>query len=142
MKKFVIAAIAIFTLTAFATDISTKLMYLLTSTCPGTGKMHYKTVRELASIDFLLHGSYMQAFYNRDDEGSSTSLAINYQNLPCHSQALLESRFKGYAASEVIKMEHTTEGILYYVWLAKGREKVIAQVSTSGEMSIFKEVAP
>lgn len=141
MKKLVIAAVAVVTLTAFAADISTGIMNLFNTPYPGAGKMHYKTVRELASIDFLLHGTHMQAFYSNDGEPTGTSDIICYKSLPRSLQAMLDSRFKDYTATEVIEMKPGTAGTLYYVWLVKGHEKVIAQISTNGEVSLFKQSA-
>ncbi|GGH77994.1 hypothetical protein HNQ91_003979 [Filimonas zeae] len=143
MKKFIIAAITVITLatTAFAADTNDKTMNLFKAAYPGAEKVHYKAVGELFSVSFVLDGTNMQAFYNAAGEQIAVSRSIAYKNLPARAIVALENKFKGYAATEVIEMDHSTEGSSYYVSLVNDSQKVIAQVSVSGEVSVFKKSA-
>jgi hypothetical protein len=143
MKKFIIAAITVITLatSAFAADTNDKAMNLFKAAYPGAEKVHYKTVGELVSISFVLDSTSMQAFYNAEGEQVAISRVISYDNLPQKATLTLESRFSGYTATEVIEMDHGADGISYYVSLLNNSQKVIAQVSVNGEVSVFKKSA-
>lgn len=143
MKKLLIAAITVITLTAsaFAADTNDKMLNLFKAAYPTAEKVHYKAVGELVSISFVLNNTNMQAFYNSEGEQVAVSRVIAYNNLPSRSQITLASKFKGFTATEVIEMDHSTEGVSYYVSLESNNQKVIAQVSTGGEVSIFKKSA-
>lgn len=141
MKKFITAVITVITLTAsaFAADYNDKAISLFKAAYPGASNVHYKTVGELVSIRFQLDSTSMQAFYNLDGEQVAVSRAVNFQKLPMRAQRDIESRYNGYTATEVIEMEHSTEGTSYYVSLSASGRKVIVQVSLAGEVSVFKK---
>ena len=143
MKKFIIAAITVIALatSAFAADTNEKTMNLFKAAYPGATNIQYKALRELVSVSFVLDSTSMQAFYNADGEQVAVSKVITYQQLPLRATITLENKFKGYTTAEVIEMDHSTEGVSYYVSLVNDSQKVIAQVSTSGEVSIFKKSA-
>jgi len=141
MKKFIIAAITVITLatSAFAADSNDKTLNLFKAAYPGAEKVHYKALGELVSISFVLNGATMQAFYNAEGEQVAISRVIDYKNLPLRAVTTLENKFSGYTATEVIEMEHNTDGTCYYVSLVNNGRKVIAQVSVNGEVSVFKK---
>ncbi|GGH78002.1 opacity protein-like surface antigen [Filimonas zeae] len=143
MKKFIIAAITVITLatSAIAADTNDKAMNLFKAAYPGAEKVHYKAVGELVSITFQLEGTSMQAFYNAEGEQVAVSRVIDYKKLPLRAVTTLENKFNGYTATEVIEMDHSTEGTSYYVSLVNDSQKVIAQVSMNGEVSVFKKSA-
>ncbi|GGH77978.1 hypothetical protein HNQ91_003983 [Filimonas zeae] len=143
MKKFIIAAITVITLatSAFAADTNDKTINLFKAAYPGAEKVHYKAVGELVSVSFVLDGTNMQAFYNTEGEQIAVSRVTDYKRLPLRATTTLENKFKGYTATEVIEMDHSTEGTSYYVSLVNDSQKVIAQVSVSGEVSVFKKAA-
>jgi len=143
MKKFIIAAITVITLVsaAFAADNNDKALNLFKAAYPGAEKVHYKTVGELVSISFVLDSTSMQAFYNAEGEQVAVSRVISYKNLPLRALTTLESKFGNYTATEVIEMDHSTEGTCYYVSLKSNNQKLIAQVSVGGEVSVFKKSA-
>lgn len=141
MKKFIIAAIAAITLvtTAFAANNNDKASSLFKAAYPDATNVHYKTTGELVSISFVLDSTRMQAFYNTSGEQVAISRAISIQNLPLRAQRYMADKFSGYTATEVIEIDHSIEGTNYYVSLVNNNQKVIAQVSVGGEVSVFKK---
>lgn len=140
-EKFIIAAIAILTFTAaaFAADHNDKALTLFKAAYPGATHVHYKTVGELVSIRFQLDSTSMQAFYNNEGEQVAVSRVIGYQKLPGRAQSEIAGKFVGYTATEVIEMEHSGEGLCYYVSLVGNNRKIVLQVSPGGEVSVFKK---
>ncbi|MDR6340215.1 hypothetical protein HNQ91_003280 [Filimonas zeae] len=141
MKKFIIAAITVITLasTAFAADNNDKATSLFKAAYPGATNVHYKTTGELVSISFVSDSTRMQAFYNTSGEQVAISREISTQSLPLRAQRYITEKFSDYTTKEVIEMDHSTEGTNYYVSLVNGNQKVIAQVSVGGEVSVFKK---
>lgn len=140
MKKFIIAAITIITLatSALANDVNDKTLNVFKAAYPAAENIHYKALGEMISISFVLEGTRMQAFYSADGEQIAASRIIGYKKLPLRSLTAIENKYKDYTASEVIEMDHSTEGVSYFVSLKKENEKVIVQVSLQGEVSVFK----
>lgn len=143
MKKFIIAAFTVITLTAsaFAADNNDKTLHLFKAAYPGATNVHYKTTSELVSISFVLDSTRMQAFYNNEGEQIAVSRVIDLQKLPLHAQTTISQKFNGYTTTEVIEMNHSTEGTAYYVSLVNNSQKVIVQVTVGGEVSVFKKTA-
>lgn len=144
MKKFIIAAITIISMTsaAFAADNNDKTMDLFKASFPAAKQVHYKTVGDqLLSVQFVLDSTRMQAFYNEEGEQVAISKVISYQNLPAAAISNIEKRFNGYTPTEVIEMDYSTTGTSYFVSLVNNEQKVIAQVSLKGEISIFRKSA-
>jgi hypothetical protein len=143
MKKFIIAAITVITLatSAFAADTNDKTLSLFKAAYPGAEKVHYKALGELVSISFVLDNTTMQAFYNADGEQVAVSRVIDYKNLPLRAVTTLQNKFNDYTATEVIEMDHSTEGTSYFVSLVNNSQKVVVKVSVSGEVSVFKKSA-
>ncbi len=143
MKKFIIAAITVltFTVSAFAADTNDKTTNLFKATYPGATQVRYKTLGELVSISFLLDSTSMQAFYNAEGEQIAVSRVISCEKLPLKAAITLASKYNRYAATEVIEMDHNTEGTSYYISLENSSQKVIVQISVNGEVSVFKKSA-
>ncbi|BAV07557.1 hypothetical protein SAMN05421788_10991 [Filimonas lacunae] len=141
MKKFIIAAIAIivFTANTFAADTNDKTLSLFKAAYPNATHVHYKTLGDLVSIHFIADNTAMEAFYNTDGEQIAISKVISYQALPLKAINALQRKFSHYTTTEVIEMDHSTEGVFYYVSLVNNNQKVIAQVSLEGAVSIFKK---
>ncbi|BAV05487.1 hypothetical protein SAMN05421788_10561 [Filimonas lacunae] len=142
MKKFIIAAITFITLatTAFAADNNSHVASLFKAAYPNATNVHYKSIGEVVSISFVDNGNNMQAFYN-EGEQIAISRTISLQQLPSRAITALQNRFNGYATTEVIELDHNIEGTSYYVSLETSSQKVVAQVSVNGEVSLFKKSA-
>ncbi|BAV07534.1 hypothetical protein SAMN05421788_109113 [Filimonas lacunae] len=141
MKKFIIAAIAIiaFTANTFAADTNDKTISLFKAAYPNATNVHYKLLGEVVSISFVVNNTSMQAFYNNDGEQVAVSRETSINRLPARAITTLNSKYPGYTTTEVIEMEHSTEGTSYYVSLEKNNQKVITQVSVDGSVSVFKK---
>ncbi|BAV05480.1 hypothetical protein SAMN05421788_10567 [Filimonas lacunae] len=141
MKKFIIAAITVITLatSAFAADNNdSRVINQFKTAYPGATNVHYKTIGELVSISFVMDSTNMQAFYN-EGELVATSRTISYQQLPLRAITTLQSKYNGYTTTEVIELDHNTEGSSYYVSLETNNQKVVVKVTTSGDVSVFKK---
>lgn len=142
MKKFIIAAITLFAFTAsFAADNNSKALSLLKAAYPGATQIHYKEMGELVSIRFVADSTQMEAFYNSDGEQVAISRTITLDKLPLRAGTELSKQFPGYTTTDVIEMNHSTEGTSYYVSLVNSKQHIIAQVSANGEVSVFKKAA-
>jgi hypothetical protein len=143
MKKFIIAAITAltFTASAFAADTNNETMNLFKATYPGATQVHYKTIGELISVSFVLDSTSMQAFYNEAGEQVAVSRTISCEKLPLRAAITLAGNYNRYAVTEVIEMDHSTEGTSYYVSVENNSQKVILQVRVNGEVSVFKKSA-
>ena len=143
MKKIILAAILVVSLaaTSFAAPLSFKLNSVFKKAYPAAVNVSWKTNESFTTISFTVNKQHMQAFYNNDGQLLATSRPVELSNLPMAAIQRIHERYNGYTATEAIEFNHAEEGASYYISLQKEGKKVVLNVSSQGDLSVFKKEA-
>jgi len=145
MKKVSIIALMVITIatTAFAGDNNTlnfkgadhfKKMF------PNATKVVYETKKNFTEVNFSWNNLNLQAFFDTKGNFIGTSRQIEVSALPLAYAMEINRQYDGYSIDEAIEFDHAENGLNYYVAISKGDRKYVLNVSTSGEISVFKKM--
>jgi len=104
---------------------------------------------------FTKNGTAMRAFYDASGKLVGTTSVKTFADIPAKGQSEIKSKYKDYTVSKVILFDdneaNDTDMIMYdsqfddadyyFVELAKGANKIVLQVSTTGEVFFFKNLS-
>jgi hypothetical protein len=143
MKKFITTALLTVALIsgAFAANdaASRKAESKFNAAYPNAENIRLSSSNDHTTISFRWNGQEMKAFYDNDGNEIATTRTIQLSNLPSRAQKNIRQKYEGYVATEAIEMDHVQEGVSYYVSLQNDTTKIILQVSSQGETSVFKK---
>jgi hypothetical protein len=103
---------------------------------------------------FTKNGKQMTAWYDVDENLVGTTSKASFADLPADGQKAIKTRYKDYTAGTVILFDdnevNQTDMILYdqqfddadnyFVEMSKGKNNIVVMVSTTGEISFFKQL--
>jgi hypothetical protein len=143
MKKLIIAALAVITLTtsAFAdstTTVSRRVLNSFKADFKNATGIEWVVKEDFCKASFLHEGVKMEAFYDLEGNVIGTSKAIAENQLPAAAQKKLAEKYAGYTMTEAIEFDKANEGIRYYVSLTRNSKTIVLQVETNGTVSFFK----
>lgn len=145
MKKFLIAALMIIAVsaTAFADEnekaVNTKVLSNFQTQFEGATNVHWKTGDTYVKAAFVLNDQKMEAFYDADGELIGTSYAVDYSKIPTRAAKVIAEKYAGYQVTETIEFDNEKDGLNYYVSVINPQSKIVLQVSSLGEVSVFKK---
>lgn len=143
MKKFFTTALLTVTLIsgAFAGNnaAGTKAESAFKAAYPNAQHVCLTDKDDHTTISFSWNGQKMQAFYDNEGNELATSRNIELGNLPARAQKAIASKYSDYTATEAIELDHVQNGLSYYVSLQNETTKIILEVSSQGELSVFKK---
>jgi hypothetical protein len=114
----------------------------------------WKRSVQFDEVTFIKDGQEMTAFYDYDANLVGTTTHKTFKDLPANGQKEIQDRYKYYTIGPVILFDdneaNETDMILwgnqfedqdnYFVELANAKNKVILEVSTLGNVSLFKQL--
>lgn len=143
MKKLIavllVTVISITDICASTAAINAKVESQFSAAFPGATQVNYKTIGSLITVKFILNNKSMEAFYNPSGEQVAVSKVIDYAHLPDESKKFISSNYQNYTVTEVIEMNHTEEGLTYYISMINGNQQLILTTDATGNVSVFKK---
>jgi hypothetical protein len=145
MKKVSIIAFMVITIasTAFAGDnnsLDFKGADHFKKIFPNATKVVYEVKKEFTEVTFTWNNLNLQAFFDKQGNLIGTSRQIEVSALPLAYVININSQYDGYDILEAIEFDHAENGMSYYVTVSKGDKKYILNVSTDGDISVFKKM--
>ena len=116
--------------------------------------VQWKRVNTYDEATFMKDGKEMKAFYDFDSKLVGTTTHVTFADVPAKGQKEIKKQYKDYTVESVVFFDdneaNETDMILYgvqfddsdnyFVELAKGTNKIILQVNSSGEVFFFKQL--
>ncbi|MFL9483190.1 hypothetical protein ACI6Q2_10475 [Chitinophagaceae bacterium LWZ2-11] len=147
MKKLIITTVLALTVLggAFANNNETlkfKGSDKFSSAYPMASNVKYKVTKDYTQVSFVVNGDVMTSFYSGDGNLIATSFHIALRKLPEAALETIKDKYTpaGYRITEAIEMDHEDNGLNYYVTLTGKDKKVVLEISTEGNVSIFKSI--
>ncbi|HRI22781.1 MAG TPA: hypothetical protein PLA68_17605 [Panacibacter sp.] len=142
-KKVSVAILAatFITATAFASgeESAIKAASSLQKEFKNARNIEWKVTPNYIKASFKWNDQDLQVFYSETGETIAVSRKINETNLPLKAQQIIQKKYADYTITEAIECTSEKSGVCYYVSLAKdGAAKQILQISTEGDISIFR----
>lgn len=141
-KKFVVAAIALccVTASAFASgdEANEKAANSLKAEYKNAKDVQWKVTKDYIKASFYWNGQRLEVFYNKQGETIAQGRLIKVTNLPLKAQQYLDDRYSNYTVTEAVEYNSDDTGLCYYVSVEKDSKKKILQISSDGDVSIFK----
>jgi hypothetical protein len=144
MKKLFIAALLIVALGASAIaaspiPVTTKVLNHFSTAFAGATNIQWKTGSTFVKAAFTQDGQQWEAFYDMDGELFGTSRNVTLKQIPAKGVEYLVKKYAAYTIKETIEFNNEKEGLVYYVSLVNNGVKLIMQVSTEGDVTVFKK---
>lgn len=145
MKKVSIIALMVITIAsaAFAGDntvLNFKGADHFKKMFPDATKVAYVVKKDFTEVNFTWNNLNLQAFFDRQGNLIGTSRYINVNALPLAYVININKEYDGYTIDEAIEFDHAENGMSYYVSISKDDRKYVLNVSTNGEISVFKKM--
>jgi hypothetical protein len=116
--------------------------------------VQWKRVNTYDEATFTKDGKEMKAFYDFDAKLVGTTTHITFADVPATGQKEIKKQYKDYTVESVVFFDDneasSTDMILYgtqfedsdnyFVELAKGNNKIVLQVNSSGDVFFFKQL--
>ncbi len=143
MKKFITAALLVILVTGTAManrDIeNTKVTRVFNTEYPGADHISYKATSGHITVNFTIDKQNMQAFYDYEGNKIASSRTIQLKSLPFAAQRIIASKYSDYTPTEAIEFDSVQEGLCYYVSVQNDTQKIILNITSQGDVSVFKK---
>lgn len=143
MKKIILAALIVVSasFSAMANDNinTTTASNLVKKDFPAATDITYKEAKDYTVVSFAVNSQRMQAFYDNNGVKIGTSRTIQLKELPGDAAAVIAAQYAAYTATEAIEMKSEADGTSYFVHLQNNQQKMILQIDTDGDISVFKK---
>ena len=130
-------AIAVSSFAKAPETANVKAQQQLFSDFKDAGKVTWSTKANLMEASFEWNGQKLHTFYNQDGEQVAISREVTLDKLPIKALQAINEKYSGYKTSEAIELSND-EGLSYYLSMENGNRKVILNVSSNGQVSVFK----
>ena len=141
-KKLFIAVLisATFASAAFAgpADVSSTALNNLTYEFKNAKDVVWKVTAIYTYASFTYNGEKMEVCYNNDGDLIGVSRIISNDELPQKANKKIAKEYAGYKTAEAIEFKNAEDETTFYISLLKDASKIILQVETNGDVSIFK----
>lgn len=141
MKKIIIIlAVAISSLTAFASDknVNSNVLSSFNKEFAGAKDVQWTTTDNYYKASFVFNEQFVSAFYQLDGELIAMSRNISSLELPISLQTSLKKTYNSYWISDLFEISNG-EGTSYYITLDKADAKLILKSSGNGRWETFKK---
>jgi hypothetical protein len=146
MKKILLAALIAVALgtSAFAADdkkINHAVLNSFTADFKDAENVNWKVDAKYYKATFTLYGEEVIAFYDLDNEFIGSSKVLAFDKLPKKALYLIGKNypFPPYKLMECIEFTKANGNKTNYVSFETEKEKLILEVSTDGDISVFKK---
>ena len=145
MKKVSIIVLMVLTIAsaAFAGDNSAldfKGADRFNKIFPNATKVAYEVKKDFTEVRFTWNNINLEAFFDRQGNLIATSRQLEVSALPVAYVMNINKEYEGYDIIEAIEFDHAENGLSYFVAVVKGDKKYILNVSTGGDISVFKKM--
>ena len=143
MKKiFIMLAIALTTLTAFANDnnVNSTVLTAFNKEFAGVKDVQWTSTNDFYRAEFVYNGQNVNAFYKLDGELLAITRNITSLELPINLQTNLKNNYSNYWITDLFEVS-STEGTSYYITMQKADSKVVLKSDGSGKWGMFKKMS-
>lgn len=95
---------------------------------------------QFTEVSFIWNGLKLLAYYDMDGNPIATSRPVLYNSLPLSVQLSLKKQYPGYVTIDAIEFNDEIEGLSYYVTIIGPEKAYLLQISTNGNISVFKKM--
>jgi hypothetical protein len=142
-KKILTAAFAVsfLTATAFANEEEDKdkAIQNLKKEFKTAKDIQWKVTDNYIKASFTWNNQDLEVFYNYEGEEIARSKKIEPSSLPLDAQQVIDEKYSGYKYDETVEFTSSETGLYYYTSLVKENKKIILQVSSQGDVSVFQK---
>jgi hypothetical protein len=144
MKKFFVLAFAVasFIEPAFAFSgetANTKATRSFNADYKGASNI-WSTRSGCDEVLFFWHNNLMDSYYTKDGNLLGTFHQVDYTELPYDAQKSLATTYKNYHINNVSMLERPGQDSKYYATVQSDRHLLILEISTDGNVEIFKSI--
>ena len=148
MKKLFILTLALVTLgtSAFA-DTNKKTSYNgarhFTSTYTGAKEISWSADTKFEKVSFLENGIKKEVFYTHQGELIGATKSFAFDKLPKGAIQTITTKYTypEYQLEDIIEFENAEGETSYFVSMNKSDKKLVLEISTYGQVSIFSKEA-
>jgi len=142
-KKLLTAAFAVtfLTATAFATEEEDKdkAIQNLKKEFKTAKDIQWKVTDNYIKASFTWNNQDLEVFYNYEGEEIARSKHIEPSSLPLDAQQAIDKKYPGYRYDETVEFTSPETGRYYYTSVIKENKKIILQVSSQGDVSVYQK---
>ncbi len=141
MKKMIIAAAMIVSLSAFAKEerkVSAKVLNAFNTEFTTAQEVAWTVSSDYYKADFDMNGQKVSAFYNTDGDLMGITRNISSSQLPVSLQSSLKKNYSNYWISDLFEVANNN-GTSYYVTMEDGNKKVVLNSASGSEWSTYKK---
>jgi len=100
----------------------------------------WKITPNFQKVTFELDGNKMSAFYNVRGELIGVTQNVQFKALPEKAKLEIASKYEGYFAQEVIKLDSGDDTTTYFVDLKKEDKELLVRVTPTAGVYFFQQV--
>ena len=142
-RKIMIVAIAatFITTSAFAggEEDKAKVISSLKKEFSTAKDIEWKLTDNYIKASFNWNDQQLEVFYNYEGEMIAKSRHINPVSLPLEAQQTIEKKYAGYKFDETIEYNGAEGEHYFYTSLIKDNTKILLQITTNGEVTVFRK---
>ncbi len=141
MKKLIVAAAMIVSLSAFAKEerkVSPKVLNAFNTEFTTAQEVEWTVSSDYYRADFDMNGQKVSAFYNEDGDLMGITRNISSTQLPVSLQNSLKKNYSNYWISNLFEVAKNN-GTSYYVTMEDGDKKIVLNSTAGSDWSTFKK---
>lgn len=142
MKKMIVTlAIAVSTLSAFATDtnVSEKVLNAFKTEFTTAKEVEWTTTGNYYKATFTYNEKHVFAYYNMDGELLGLTRYISPLDLPVNLQSNIRNNYSKYWITDLFEVAKS-EGTSYYITLENADTKLVLKSSGGAAWSTFQKI--
>lgn len=141
MKKMIIAAAMLVTISAFANEeknVNPKALNSFKTEFTTAQEVEWTTTSDYYRAAFDMNGQKVFAYYNTDGDFMGLTRNISSTQLPIHLQTGLKKNYESYWISDLFEVS-SNNGTSYYVTLEDGEKKVVLKSASGSDWNTYKK---
>jgi hypothetical protein len=141
MKKLIVAAAMIVSLSAFAKEerkVSPKVLNAFNTEFTTAQQVEWTVSSDYYRADFDMNGQKVSAYFNEDGDLMGITRNISSAQLPVSLQNSLKKNYSNYWISNLFEVAKNN-GTSYYVTMEDGEKKIVLNSTAGSDWSIFKK---
>jgi len=141
MKKLIVAAAMIVSLSAFAKEertVSPKVLNAFNTEFTTAQEVEWTVSSDYYRADFDMNGQKVSAYFNEDGDLMGITRNISSAQLPVSLQNSLKKNYGNYWISNLFEVAKNN-GTSYYVTMEDGDKKIVLNSTAGSDWHIFKK---
>ena len=141
MKKMIVAAAMIVSLSAFAKEekkVSPKVLNAFNTEFTTAQEVAWTVSSDYYRADFDMNGQKVSAYYNTDGDLMGITRNISSAQLPVSLQSSLKKNYSNYWISDLFEVANNN-GTSYYVTMENGDKKIVLNSTAGSDWSTYKK---